>query len=101
MRMLLEVEFPIEPFNSMVRAGTIGETIGKVLAEIKPEAAYFSERDGRRGAIMVVDLQDPSGVPALAEPLFLAFNAAVKFRICMTADDLGRSGLDEIGRRYV
>ena len=100
MRMLLEVEFPTEPFNTMVRDGSIGEKLQGILAELKPEAAYFSERDGHRGAILVVDVADPSRVPTFAEPFFLVFNAHAKFRVCMTPDDLARAGLEEIGRKY-
>lgn len=100
MRMLLEVELPVEPFNTLVREGSVGEKLQSILAEIKPEAAYFTERDGHRGAILVVDVADPSRVPALAEPFFLTFNAHAKFRICMTPEDLGRAGLEDIGRRY-
>lgn len=100
MRMLLEVEFPAEPFNTMVRDGSIGEKLQGVLAELKPEAAYFTERDGHRGAIFVVDVADPSRVPTFAEPFFLVLNAHAKFRICMTPDDLARAGLEEIGRKY-
>lgn len=100
MRMILEVEFPGEPFNAMVREGSVGQTLQGILQDIKPEAAYFTERDGHRGAILVVDLSDPAQVPAFAEPFFLVFNAHAKFRICMTPDDLGRAGLDEIGQKY-
>ena len=100
MRMLLEVEFPVEPFNSMVRDGTVGEKLQEILGEIKPEAAYFTERDGHRGGILVVDLADPAKVPQLAEPFFLVFNARAKFRICMTPEDLGRAGLEAIGSKY-
>jgi len=100
MRMLLEVELPVEPFNSMVRDGTVGQKIQGILGEIKPEAAYFTERDGHRGAILVVDVADPSQVPQLAEPFFLVFNALAKFRICMTPEDLGRAGLEAIGHKY-
>jgi hypothetical protein len=100
MRMMLEVEFPVEPFNSMVRDGTVGRKIQEILGEIKPEAAYFTERDGHRGGILVVDVTDPSQVPQLAEPFFLVFNALVKLRICMTPEDLGRAGLEAIGSKY-
>jgi hypothetical protein len=46
-----------------------------------------------------VDVPDSSRIPALAEPFFVRFDANVKFRICMTPEDLARSGLDEIGRK--
>ncbi len=53
---------------------------------------YFSERDGNRGLLIVVDVADASRVPTLAEPFFLMFDASVKFRICMTPEDLAGPG---------
>ncbi len=100
MRMLMHVRFPIEPFNSAVRNGTAGEKIHKILDAIKPEAAYFSEQNGRRGCVLVVDVPDASHVPVLAEPLFLTFNAEVEFRIAMTPEDLGRANLDSLGKQW-
>jgi hypothetical protein len=100
MRGLLHVKFPHEPFNAAVRKGTAGDTIQKILAEIKPEAVYFTEYHGRRGAILIVDITDPSKVPALAEPWFLSFNANVEFHIVMTPEDLGRAGLEKMGAKW-
>ncbi len=100
MRMLVHVQFPLEPFNSAVRNGTAGEKIRKILESIKPEAVYFSEHNGRRGGTLVVDVKDASEVPALAEPWFLTFNAEVEFRIAMTPEDLGRSNLDALGKKW-
>jgi hypothetical protein len=99
-RILVDFRFPLEPFNSMVKDGTVGQKMEQVMGDIKPEALYFTERDGKRGGTMVVDLPDPSKIPAIAEPLFLVFDAAVNFHPVMTADDLGRAGLEEIGKRY-
>lgn len=100
MRMLLSVEFPHEPFNSLVRSGKAGEIIGRILESIKPESAYFTEQDGKRGGIFVVDLKAPSDVPAFAEPFFLNFQADCKFRILMNPEDLQKSGLDELGKKW-
>lgn len=100
MRVLLDVTLPHEPFNSLVRKGVAGKKIAAVLEAIKPEAVYFSEQDGKRGCLMVVDLADPSKIPSLAEPLFLTFNADVKFRVAMTPDDLKKSGLDALGKKW-
>jgi hypothetical protein len=74
--MLLTVEFPLEPFNSHVRSGKAGEIIGRILETIKPETAYFTEQDGKRGGIFVINLQTPSNVPAFAEPFFTSRPAA-------------------------
>jgi len=100
MRMLIHVKFPNEPFNTYVRNGSAGKTIEKLLGEIKPEAVYFTEYDGKRGTIMVVDIPDPSRIPAIAEPFFLLFNAELSAHIVMSPDDLGKSGLDSIGKRW-
>ncbi len=100
MRMLMHVKLPHEPFNTAVRKGTAGERIQQILAEIKPEAAYFTEYDGRRGAILIVDVAEPSKIPSLAEPFFLSFNADVEFHAVMNPEDLGKSGLDSIGKKW-
>jgi hypothetical protein len=100
MKMLLAVEFPPEPFNSLVRSGNVGEIIGRILETIKPETAYFTEQDGKRGGIFVVNVQTPSDVPVLAEPFFLNFQANCKFRILMSPEDLQKAGLEEIGKKW-
>jgi hypothetical protein len=100
MRMLLDVALPHEPFNSMVRKGTAGASLQKILESIKPEAAYFTDQDGRRGGVLVVDLKDPSQLPALVEPWFLTFNADCKLRVAMTPQDLAQSGLDKIAKNW-
>ena len=100
MKMLLTVELPIEPFNSLVKSGKAGEIIGRILDTIKPEAAYFTEQDGKRGGIFVIDVQSPSAVPAFSEPFFLNFQASCKFRILMSPEDLQKAGLQELGKKW-
>ena len=100
MKMLLSVAIPHEPFNSLVKKGKAGEILGQILETIKPEAAYFTEQDGKRGGVFVVDVRTASDVPALAEPFFLNFQADCKFRVMMSPEDLQKAGLDEIGKRW-
>lgn len=100
MRVIMLVQFPIEPFNTAARNGTVGAKIKQILDAIKPEATYFTERDGRRGAIFVVDMQNSSDIPRLAEPLFLSFNAEVEFRIAMTPEDLAHADLNALGKKW-
>jgi hypothetical protein len=100
MRMLLKVKFPHEEFNQAVRDGSIGNKMRRILEDIKPEAVYFTEQNGQRGAILIIDLIDSSKVPALAEPWFLTFNADVEFHIVMTPEDLQKSGLEELGKKW-
>ena len=49
---------------------------------------------------MIVDLADPSQIPSIAEPLFLAFTANVEFHPVMSPDDLARAGLDELRKKW-
>ena len=100
MRMLMQVKFPIEPFNTYVRDGSIGAKMQKIMADLKPEAAYFTAVDGHRGGILVVDMDDPSKIPALAEPWFLVFNAHLEIQPTMTPEDLGRAGLEALGKKW-
>jgi hypothetical protein len=100
MRLLMNVTLPPEPFNSFVRDGSAGEKIGKILEQIKPEAVYFTEFGGQRGGTLVVNLKDASEIPVLSEPWFLIFEADVEFRIAMTPDDLARSNLGALGKKW-
>ena len=92
MRMLLRVSIPVEAGNAMAKAGTLGTTIEKILADLKPEAAYFFADDsGQRSGSMVFDLKDSSEIPAVAEPWFLAFKAQVSLRPVMNPQDLAKA----------
>lgn len=100
MRMLLELTFPHQPFNTAVRNGTAGPTMERILNETNPEAVYFTERNGKRGAVLIVNVDDPSEVPSYAEPWFISFEADCRFRIVMGPDDLARAGLEELGTKW-
>lgn len=100
MLMLMTIKIPHEPFNNFIRKGTAAKTIEKILHAIKPKAAYFTEVDGNRGALLVVDMKDPSDIPMLAEPWFLSFNADVSFRAAMTPEDLAHAHLDIVSKGW-
>jgi hypothetical protein len=94
MKFIVEVDFPLEPFNTYVRKGTAGEKIGEVLGAIKPEVIYFTDNGVGRGAVMIVDLDTASQVPHVTEPLMLNFGASVHYRIAMSPEELQSAGLD-------
>lgn len=100
MRMLMNVFIPHEPFNTAVRNGTVGETIEKILEAMKPEAVYFTEQNGHRAAMLIVNVGKASQVPALSEPWFLSFNASCQFRIVMSPEDLQAAGLEDLGKKW-
>jgi len=98
--MLVNVTCPIEPFSSMVRDGTVGEILGLIIDAIKPESIYFTELEGNRGVVMIVDIKDASSIPSIAEPWFLNFEAICEFRIAMTPDDLMKANLPKLAEKW-
>jgi hypothetical protein len=100
MRMLLTVEFPHERFNTLVRSGEVGQLLGRILDEIKPEAAYFTEERGTRCGVFVINVQNSSEIPRFAEPFFLNFEADCKFRIAMRPEELQEAGIEELGKKW-
>ena len=74
------------------KAGKLGTTIQSILAELKPEAVYFTDDNGQRTAFLFLDMQDASQIPAIVEPWFLAFNASIEIHPVMVPEDLGRAG---------
>ena len=103
MRMLLRVSIPVEAGNTAAKAGTLGSTIERILADLKLEAAYFfADDDGQRSGSIVFDMKDSSEIPAIAEPWFLAFNAKVSIRPVMSPEDLAKGGpsIGKAAERY-
>ncbi len=100
MRFMLTVRMPMDEGNEMVKNGTIGQTIQTILEDIQPEAAYFSEVEGARGGYFVVNIDDASQIPAIAEPFFLKMGANVQMHPVMTPEDLERSSLDQVAQKY-
>jgi len=100
MRMMLIAKNPPAKFNAGVRDGSSGKALMKIVEELKPEAVYFTELEGKRAAVMVIDLKDASEIPKYAEPFFLNFESEVEFHPVMLPEDLGRAGLEELGKKW-
>jgi hypothetical protein len=100
MRMIMKVSMPNEEFSAAVRDGSAPQKMKRALDAAKPEAAYFAEFDGGRTGILVVNIAEPSQIPAFAEPWFLMFNAKVELHPAMTAEDLAKAGLDKIAKEW-
>jgi hypothetical protein len=91
MRFLVKVNIPVEAGNRAAKAGTLGTTIQAILADLKPEAVYFTDDHGQRTAFLFLDMHDASQIPAIAEPWFLAFDANIEIHPVMVPEDLSRA----------
>jgi len=100
MRFLLRVSMSTEKFNQAAREGSAPEKMRRILEDLKPEAAYFVAHDGKRTGYLVVNMNDVSEIPRLAEPWFLYFDAEIEIQPAMIAGDLERAGIDKLGRKW-
>jgi hypothetical protein len=89
MRVLFKIAFPVEAGNAAAKDGF--KAIQSILEEQKPEAAYFVAEHGKRTAILIVNMQDASEIPAIAEPWFLALNAEIEATPVMVPEDLQKA----------
>jgi hypothetical protein len=100
MRFIAHISLPAQKFNEVLRDGSAGKKIGKILEDTKPEAAYFTSKNGTRGGYVVYNIAHASDIPRYAEPWFLTFEALVEFMPCMIPEDLQKAGLEEIAKKW-
>ena len=98
MRTMLKFLLPVEKSNAAIKDGAIARTLEPIMTKLKPEAAYFTSFDRKRGGLIFFDLADPSQIPEVVEPLFLDLDAAVELTPVMNADDL-RKGLGKVAQK--
>jgi hypothetical protein len=92
MRFLVKVSVPVEAGNAAAKAGKLGAIIQSILADLKPEAVYFTDDNGQRTGFIFLEMQDASQIPEIAEPRFLALNASVEIHPVMLPADLAKAG---------
>ncbi|MDB5102264.1 MAG: hypothetical protein JWM80_6685 [Cyanobacteria bacterium RYN_339] len=102
MRFLIKAIIPTDRGNELLGSGRFAPTMQAILAELKPENAYFALEDGCRTGYFFVNIDDPSEIPGKCEPLFMAFNAKLEVSPCMVPEDLGKAGADieRAGKAY-
>lgn len=93
MRTMLKVSMPVEKANQAIKDGSLPQIMTGFMDAHKPEASYFYAENGRRTAIFVFDLKDPSQIPSVTERFFMSLNAEVTFYPVMNAADL-KKGLE-------
>jgi hypothetical protein len=97
MRTMITVEMSVDAANAAIKEGKFARIMESIVERIKPEAAYFTAVNGCRGGFMVFDLQDPSDIPSICEPLFMELGAKVQLAPVMTVDEVAK-GLEKASR---
>jgi hypothetical protein len=92
MRYLVKFHIANEAGNDALRDPEFGSKMKQLLSDINAEAAYFTAVDGQRGGYIVVNFDDASKIPAIAEPLFFWFKADIDVMPVMVAEDLVKAG---------
>lgn len=97
MRMMMKVKLDTEASSKAIADGSLPRLMRESMETLRPEAAYFGPEDGVRTAFIVFDLQDPSDLPRLTEPLFSMAKATIEMFPVMDRDDLEK-GLQKLGQ---
>ena len=84
--------------SKAIQDGRMPKVMQSTLERLKPEAAYFGPDGGQRTAFIIFQMDDPSQLPSISEPLFSEFNATLEFFPVMDRDDLAR-GLSALGNQ--
>jgi hypothetical protein len=99
MRTLLKFQMDVEAANRSIRDGSWADAMNRVMQGLQPEAAYFTAMDGKRTGLIVFDLKEPSQIPVIAEPIFMAVNASIELSPVMTLEDV-QTGLEEAAKAF-
>jgi hypothetical protein len=78
--------------NDLLKDPLFGKKMQELLSEVKAEAAYFTTIGGNRGGYVIVNMDDASQIPAIAEPFFLWLKAEIDFYPVMTPEELAKAG---------
>lgn len=102
MQFIVKATIPVKAGNDLVRNPQMKARLDQVMADIKPEAAYFAVERGQRTIYLFVRVPQVQEIPRVAEPLWLAFEAEVEFIPVMTREDLDAAGpfLEPIVQHY-
>jgi hypothetical protein len=91
MRVLVRAMIPTAAGNKMVKDPNFLKNLEDYIHKFNCEAAYFTEVNGNRTMVLVLDLPSPDMIPAIAEPLFQGFDANVEIHPAMNLDDLKKA----------
>jgi hypothetical protein len=91
MRFMISARCPNERLNALLKEGKFPQTFQSIMEELQPEAAYFTDVEGARGAYLVVNLDDASELASKTEPLFQGLDATIQINLVSTLEDVQRA----------
>jgi hypothetical protein len=91
MRVLVRAMIPTVAGNKMVKDPNFLKNLEEYLQKFNCEAAYFTEVNGSRTMVLILDLPSTEMIPAIVEPLFQGFDANVEIHPAMNLDDLKKA----------
>jgi hypothetical protein len=94
MRCIVECVFPADTGNRSILDGSLPSKIKKYVEAVKPEAVYFTVREGQRTMFAVVNIPTEDKMVAFHEPLWLDWEASVTVTPAMSLADLEKAGKD-------
>ncbi|HEY3776318.1 MAG TPA: hypothetical protein VGL69_25210 [Solirubrobacteraceae bacterium] len=84
----MKVKIPTAAGNAAIKNGSLPEIVGKALALLNAEAAYFTSEDGMRTGLIFFDMKESSDIPSAAEPFFMGLDAQISFEPVMNVDEM-------------
>jgi hypothetical protein len=91
MRVIVRAMIPANAGNKMVKDPNMIKNLENYIQKFNCEAAYFTEMNGLRTMVFVLDLSSPDMIPSVAEPLFQEHDANVEIHPAMNLDDLKKA----------
>ncbi len=92
MKFIVKISFTNDAGNAALKDPQFGAKMKQLLSDIKAEAAYFTAVNGQRGGYIVLNMDDASQIPSIAEPFFFWLKADLEFMPVMTPQDLEKAG---------
>jgi hypothetical protein len=97
MRMVMTMQMDTEAANAAIANGSLAKLMDSTVERFRPEAVYYTTRDGKRTVYVFFDLTEPSRMMEIAEPLFTGLKAKIDFAPAMTPDDV-RQGMSRLSK---
>jgi|SRR5215467_6691317 hypothetical protein len=88
MRVIVRAMIPTVAGNKTVLDPNFLNKIEDYIKKFNCEASYFTEVNGNRTFVFVLDLPSTDMIPEIAEPLFQGFEANVEIHPAMNLEDL-------------